>query len=98
MNNNDYVEARPPGGSGGQPLDPARLLDTLKRCDAAIARDPAAASAHYNRGFILHSLKRFEESLRSYDHAIRLKPRFAEAYYHRGNTLKTLRRLLQVDG
>jgi tetratricopeptide (TPR) repeat protein len=92
MNEGDDVETKRTAVAQQLSQD-ARLLETLKRCDAKIRLDPNSASAHYNRGFVLHSLGRFDEALRSYNQVVRLKPHIADTYYHRGNTLKKLRRL-----
>ncbi|MGH6675734.1 MAG: tetratricopeptide repeat protein, partial [Xanthobacteraceae bacterium] len=59
----------------------------------AIAVNPDAPQAYYNRGIALQALERFQEALVSYNKAIGLKPNHAEAYSNRGIVLGALRRL-----
>jgi len=65
--------------------------EALALCDAEIRRNPRAAAAHYRRGMVLQSLKRFAEALESHDRAIRLDPAFAEAHYRKADLLMGLR-------
>jgi protein O-GlcNAc transferase len=58
----------------------------------AIAVNPHAPQAYYNRGIALQALNRFQEALVSYNKAIALKPDHAEAYSNRGIVLGALGR------
>ena len=58
----------------------------------AIAIKPDLAGAYYNRGNVLQTLGRLEESLADYERAIALVPAYTDALNNRGNALLTLRR------
>jgi tetratricopeptide (TPR) repeat protein len=67
--------------------------DAILELNIALEIDPKAPFAHYNRGIVLQTLKRFTDALASYDAAIALKPDYAEAFCNRGNILAELKRL-----
>jgi tetratricopeptide (TPR) repeat protein len=67
--------------------------DAIVQFNVALNIDPKAAFAHYNRGIVLQTLRRFAEALASYDAAIALEADYAEAFCNRGNTLAELERL-----
>ena len=84
-------------------FDALHLLAVVQSClgkkdmalasyDRALKERPQHAEALYNRGLILHELKRFDEALASYDRALALQPDDAEALSNRANTLRELRR------
>jgi protein O-GlcNAc transferase len=62
----------------------------------AIAVNPDAPQAYYNRGIAQQALRRFNEALLSYNKAIALKPDHAEAYSNRGIVLGALKRLKEA--
>jgi tetratricopeptide (TPR) repeat protein len=64
----------------------------LASYDRALKVQPNNVEALYNRGLILHELKRFDEALASYDRALTRQPDFADALNNRGNTLHELKR------
>jgi predicted O-linked N-acetylglucosamine transferase (SPINDLY family) len=64
----------------------------LGRIDAALKLNPAAPTAHNNRGVVLAALQRLDEALASYDRAIALTPDYVDALVNRGNALKDLKR------
>jgi tetratricopeptide (TPR) repeat protein len=64
----------------------------LTSYDRAIELRPDYAQALFNRGNILHELKRFAEALASYDRVVELRPDYAEALFNRANTLHELKR------
>jgi tetratricopeptide (TPR) repeat protein len=64
----------------------------LASYDRVVELRPDYAEALFNRGNILHELKRFEEALASYDRVVELQPDYAEALFNRANTLHELKR------
>jgi tetratricopeptide (TPR) repeat protein len=68
------------------------LHEALRSCDAAIGANPNDATAHLNRGIVLHAMKRFSEALASHERAIALEPGLADAHFGRGNALWSMSR------
>ena len=56
------------------------------------------ATAHFNRGIVLHELRRFAEALADFGMAISLRPEYAIAYRSRGVTLYELKRYDEALG
>lgn len=73
--------------------DAARALEFF---DRALAVDPEHALAHFNRGYVLHSLQQWEAALASYASAIALEPDFAPAHSNRGAALVALHRFIDA--
>jgi protein O-GlcNAc transferase len=65
-------------------------IAAIRQIDAALKINPAAATAHNNRGVALAELERHGEALESYDRAIGLAPDYVDARFNRGNALKEL--------
>ena len=64
--------------------------------DRALAVRPDYAEVLYNRGNVLHELKRFAEALASYDRALTVRSDFADALYNRGLVLTVLGHLSEA--
>jgi predicted O-linked N-acetylglucosamine transferase (SPINDLY family) len=65
-------------------------IAAIRQIDAALRINPAAATAHNNRGVALAELERHGEAVESYDRAIGLAPDYVDARFNRGNALKEL--------
>jgi predicted O-linked N-acetylglucosamine transferase (SPINDLY family) len=69
-----------------------RLETALDFYGQVIGLDSTLALAHYKRGNVLKSLRRFEEAVASYTLAIELDATYANAYCNRGVVLAELKR------
>jgi protein O-GlcNAc transferase len=69
-----------------------RPTEALASNDRALAVRPRDATAYYNRGIILHGLRRLEEAVASFDRAVAIRADFAAALVNRGIALRQLRR------
>ncbi len=74
-----------------------RTAEALASYEQALARDPQAVVALFNRGNALFELERLEESLDSYARALRIRPDFAEALQEQGKVLQRLGRIQQAQ-
>ncbi len=64
----------------------------LESCEAALVLRPDFDFGLYNRGALMHGLKRFDEALDSYDRALAVRPEYPEALNNRGAALNELGR------
>jgi Flp pilus assembly protein TadD len=67
-----------------------RLDEAVRAYEAAIARDPALAEAHYNLGVALGAQGRIADAARSWRRAAELKPGFVPALNNLGSALLEL--------
>src|SRR5262249_40809399 len=65
----------------------------LELIERALAINPNLAAAHFNRGLVLHDLRRLDEAVSSYGRALELKPDNADGFIRHGNLLFELARL-----
>ena len=80
----DAVDAEAHHGRGG-------ALRRLERYEA-LSLEPNHAAAHFNKGFVLDKLGRYDEAAASYERAVELEPDNAKAYNNRGVALARLER------
>jgi tetratricopeptide (TPR) repeat protein len=75
---------------GNELFNSKKYADALAAYDAALAINPQYATAHYNRGLVLHDLGRQEEALVAFDAALVIDPQYANAHCNRGRVLRAL--------
>ena len=70
-----------------------RPLEALASCEGALEVRPDFPFGHFNRGALLHALRRHHDAVGSYDQALALRPNYPEAICNRAVTLIALERL-----
>lgn len=69
-----------------------RLVEALLVLKALVRESPGEFGAHYNLGYTLQHLSRWEEAIAAYSRAIELNPGFADAQVNLGSCLQHLER------
>jgi tetratricopeptide (TPR) repeat protein len=64
-----------------------RYSKALQEYERALAREPEYASAHYNKGNALSSLRCYPQAVASYDRALKAGPSNTAAWINRAFTL-----------